>query len=548
MSHFVDELNAIGVAVDTASIVEIIAIKFKSLVLSSKLAPNIVLSILDCFGKLSQILSSGCIELQWLLTEKWLKTRHGYKAPNKSIISNPKWGAISFFVVLPLIDDVYYSIGIYKYKDELLKLGVISDFEAGAELVLKGLNSPIEPEFITADGAMALLECMKFGMSKSPGLSIPNSFVNSIAKSKCLKTTHGYLVPEECVLFDSAWERTLRQTDVPSIDVKFYHPDISLCKDQLKAIGVKIDPMEVCSLISQILFLLFETPFIKRLYSFLSQYNWRPEKLDKCNSRVWIPNHVDDAGKWVNSELCVLHDTDDLFGSRLYSLYSSYERELLPLFSSAFGVQDVASMGEYLQLWSDWGVQALTTKFLLYNATFWDCISKNWKPEAQIGETLKQNLIKVSATTCSNNTIHLVEKEQFILDDLHLKKIFANVSVPLFAWFPMYSGSSSTLSRRLFEIYISLGVKKVSESVKLKLGGNIISTADQPKNTLPRTGLIERVSAKLYWLFLVVLALTWQQKIDKRKLHPFLNFHYTRLINLLKSHTVNPSSRCNSGS
>lgn len=145
-----------------------IAAKFKSLLLSSKLTLKIVLSMLDCFKDRKQTLSSGFSELQWLLTERWLKTHHGYKAPNESIIFAAKWGAISSFVDLPLIDDAFYGIVIYKYRDELQTFGVITDFEAGSRLVLEGLKSPIEAEFITANGTMALLECMKSAKSKSP--------------------------------------------------------------------------------------------------------------------------------------------------------------------------------------------------------------------------------------------------------------------------------------------------------------------------------------------------------------------------------------------
>lgn len=315
-----------------------------------------------------------------------------------------------------------------------------------------------------------------------------------------MKTTYGYKVPDECVLFDSAWERIIRQTDVLSLDVKFFKLDISMYKDQLRAMGVKIDSIEVCSVISLLLFSQARTSVIKRFYNFLSKFNWRPERLNEHNSWVWIPNHGGDEGKWVISELCVLHDTDDLFGCRLYSLYNYYGPELSTLFSSAFGVREVTSLREHLQVWNHWGSstdhQVSPAKCL----SFWECISKNWKPETE--ETLEQNLTKFSATTCLNDTIHLVNKELvFIPDNLRLRKIFSNVSVPWFAWFPKYGGTSSTLSQRLLDIYSSLGLKKVSESVKLKVGSAIL-TADRLKTPLPRNRLIEKCLIKIVLAFL----------------------------------------------
>ncbi|PON65582.1 hypothetical protein PanWU01x14_115940 [Parasponia andersonii] len=292
LSYYLSDVSATGVAVDRANIIEMIAAEFKSLSLSFKLGPDIVLSMLDCFKEMRRASSSRCSELQWLHTEKQLKTRHGYKAPTESIIFSMKWAAVSCFVDLPIIDDVFYSIVIYKYKDELQIMGIITDFEGGAGLVLEGLKSPIEPEIVTANGTMALLKCLKSALSEHRDQSAPESFLKNISKNKCLKTATGYLVPGECVLFSSAWGKILKQTDVASIDIT-------------------------------------ETSLIKRLYNFLSQFNCKPEKLEESNSQVWIPNLVGDGGKWVNTDFCIIRDKNDLFGSRLYSVSQFYKPELL---------------------------------------------------------------------------------------------------------------------------------------------------------------------------------------------------------------------------
>lgn len=92
--HFKNELEAAGVAVDNAKTGEIIAAHFKSLIRHCKLAPAKVISLLSCLRELSQNISLECSELEWLLTEKWLKTRHAYKAPKESIIFSSKWVVI----------------------------------------------------------------------------------------------------------------------------------------------------------------------------------------------------------------------------------------------------------------------------------------------------------------------------------------------------------------------------------------------------------------------------------------------------------------------
>ncbi|KAL5558728.1 hypothetical protein UlMin_034939 [Ulmus minor] len=498
--QFVDVLSAIGVAVNTADTVEMIGAQFKSLLFSSELSPAKVLSMLGCIRELGPTYSLRCSDFECLLTEKWLKTRHGFKTPNESIVFGSKWGAISPFVDLPLIDDAHYGISIYKFKDELQMLGVISDFEGGAVFVAKGLNSPIDPDFVTADGTIALLECMKSATLNSLNQSILDGFLKNIAESKCLKTTKGYLVPKECVLFDSAWESILKLSDAPFIDAESYQHDIYVYKDQLRALGVKIDPLDVCSLLSRFVLSQTKTSSIKRIYRFLKQLNWRSENLDECNDMVWIPNNdTSDEGKWVNSKLCVLHDKDDLFGARLYSLDKYYKREL-PLFSSAFGVKESPSLFEYFEVWNDWalsGNHVVTTNECY---SFWAFILKHWNPETL--EILKQNLTKISATSWVSDGIHLLNREQvFLPDDLRLVKLFAsNASFPLFVWFPKHEGSSSVSSQRLFEICSFLGVKKISESVKCDVQG--ILPADQPKHPIPRKGLIERGLIKIILCFL----------------------------------------------
>ncbi|KAI5354276.1 hypothetical protein L3X38_007171 [Prunus dulcis] len=284
--QFTDELNAIGVVVDSTGATKMIGARFNSLLSSSRLAPATTMLLLGCIRELIPNMSLQRSELKWLLCEKWLKTRHGYKTPGESIISGSNWGPISFFVDLPLIDDAHYGIGIYKFKDELQMLGVITDFERGASFVAKGLHSPIQPELFASDE-----RCRK----------------------QMFETMKGYKIPQECVLFDPAWERILKRSDAPSIDESFYGTSIFLYENQLRDIGVKVDPLDVCSLLSGLLLSLSDRGVITSIYGFLNKFQWSPKDQDKCK----IP------------------------GSK----------------GTAFGVAENPSINDYLLLWNSWALR-----------------------------------------------------------------------------------------------------------------------------------------------------------------------------------------------
>ncbi|KAL6185621.1 hypothetical protein ACLB2K_041751 [Fragaria x ananassa] len=435
--QFVDELNALGVLVDNTGTTVMIAGRFKSLLSSSSLDPANVMVLLRCIREMNLTMSLQHSELQWLSSEKWLKTRHGFRAPDESIIFSSKWGQLMLFVDLPLIDDVCYGTGIYKFRDELEKLGAITDFAWGASIVAKGLHSPIEAELLDADGIISVLECIKSLMSQSLDDPFVGDFLKNIANSRCLKTTNCYNMPEDCVLFDSSWECILNRSDDPSIDETFYRSNISAYKNQLRHVGVKVDPQDVCSLLSGHLLSLTDTASITRIYNFLNKFQWSPKDLNRDNSQVWIP----DPTGWQG-------------------LDKSYSKELLPVFSSAFGVPENPSIKGYLQLWDNWASMNNSKVTVEKCSSFWRYIVDNWNPHVE--ETQKQNLTKVPATM--SGQIHLIRKEEaFLADEMRLKTIFSSFDkAPPFVWFP--NNSLSVPHRRLLEIYESLGVRKMSAS------------------------------------------------------------------------------------
>ncbi|PPD86168.1 hypothetical protein GOBAR_DD16901 [Gossypium barbadense] len=323
---------------------------------------------------------------QLLVKSELLKTSHHYKAPNKLILFSSKWATIMTFFYLHFIDDFFYGLDIYVYKDELKVLGAIIDF-SGAIFVVRGLKQEIKTYLITWDSAISLLDCIKSLISECNDEYMFVDFLNNLSRSKWLKTKFGYRNPEQCILFDPAWEGILQRTDVPCIEERHYDTDSLVYKDQLRALGVKVD------------------------------------------------HEVSSEGKWISSLLCMLYDKYKLFGARMYVLEDYYIKELLPMFTSIFGVAKFPSINDYLQLWNDWVSQTNDQVTALECFSFWVYVVDNWNPFTM--KTLKENMTKLPATNSSTGEIYLVNKEEvFLPDDLQLKMIFENVEVPLFAWLP----------------------------------------------------------------------------------------------------------------
>ena len=109
-------------------------------------------------------------------------------------------------------------------------MSVVTDFDGGAIVVARGLNHPIEPSLVTAECTISLLECIKLMMSTSLDQSLLDNIIGNLKKSNWLKTTNGYKFPEESILFDTAWDNILYETDAPIIDQRFYEVDVNFYK------------------------------------------------------------------------------------------------------------------------------------------------------------------------------------------------------------------------------------------------------------------------------------------------------------------------------
>ncbi|XP_058188028.1 uncharacterized protein LOC131304709 [Rhododendron vialii] len=465
------ELEAIGVAVNLDQVCNMLITKVKFLLSLSGLTSDIVISLLNCMKCMSKTKAPQLTRLMSCLSgEKWLKTCDGYRSAPDAILFDSDWGTVAPFVDLPKIDDAFYGNSIFSFKNELKMLGVVVDFNEGARLVARGLELPEEPVSVTAECTFSLLSCARSlrQSSKSSDLSLHENFLNKLKGSKWLKTHVGYRTPEDSLIFDPEWNSSLEERDGPFIDQGFYGNLTSLHKDELIAIGVKADTEDVCTSLFQILTSKEETSAVMRIYRFLHKYMQSSNSQGCFASQLWIPDQEGNSGKWVSNWPCVLHDRDNLFGSFLHVLDRHYEEELLSFLSTTFGVDPFPTVFRYVDLWNSW----VTCNRCLSSAElhlFWGYISENWNPFLE--KTIKKGITTLPAVTISG-AVQLVEREEvFIPDDLNLKKLLGEASEkPLFVWFPQNVMSSLS---KLYEIYRSFGVRKISEAVQISANSEL---------------------------------------------------------------------------
>lgn len=256
----------------------------------------------------------------------------------------------------------------------------------------------------------------------------------------------------------------LESKDAPFIDEEFYGAEIFQYRDELRAIGVSVDAGNGLEVLAEILLAHTEFPVKNRIYRYLHKFQWKPKLTNQSTNYIWVPIINSESGEWVHPRSCVLFDSDDLFGSRLNVLDAYYEESLLPFFSSAFGIKSAPSTDDYLSLWNDWEVSSLPGLTYEGCCAFWAHIVSVWTTQNAV--IFKNRITKLPAKS-TNCDLWLAEKEKiFVADDLQLEQIFSEASKKaLFVWFPQPSIASIPLGQ-LSEIYISLGVKKISETAQ----------------------------------------------------------------------------------
>uniref|UniRef100_A0A7N2RBH9 Uncharacterized protein n=1 Tax=Quercus lobata TaxID=97700 RepID=A0A7N2RBH9_QUELO len=363
-----NELKQTGVKVDFGKAVKAFAKRFKQE--ASSMTKEIVLSILSCCRKLKNN-NYVLVNTKFILDLKWLQTRPGDKrSPRDCILFGPDWQSILPITVdLPFLDDSdnYYGKDIHKYKEELKNMGIVVEFKDGVKFVADGLHFPMDPARIINENVFSLLQSIRILNG-----SFPDPFRKQISQ-KWLKTTKGYRPPEKCLLFDPRWCFYLERTDGTFIDEDFYGSNITLYKEELKAIGAILDVEGGCSLIASHLDFQVQLPTIVRIYNYLSLFNWDPDT--EVAKGIWIPDGSQN-GEWVSPCECVLHDKDGLFSSQLKVLDKYFELELLDFFSNGFGVGKYPSVDNYCNLWKVWESSGHRLSYADC-CKFWSFVSKH---------------------------------------------------------------------------------------------------------------------------------------------------------------------------
>ncbi|CAL5327466.1 unnamed protein product [Camellia sinensis] len=426
-----NELNQLGVVVDFEDAAKAFFQVFKQQAEKSSINKDNVILFLACCRKLNASAFKFPNDLKKCIHEvKWLRTRLGdYRVPSDCILFGPEWESISPITLLPFIDDSdnYYGKGIHEYKKELKRMRVVLDFKDGYKFVVAGIYLPSDPSNITLTNVYALLECVR-NLPQQKNDPLPDPFLKKISK-EWLKTSAGYMSPEECLLFDSNWSKFLQPEDGPFIDEEFYGPKITSYSKELNAIKVTVDVRNGCSLLE----------LLERVQLVQDSGDTR---------KMWIPNGSDD-GEWVKPEECVLYDKDGLFGLQLKVLENYYDSKLLRFFSNALEVKSHPSLDDFCKLWKVWECSG---KRLSHRecCAFWKFIMVHWSSKTE--KTVAENLLKLPVFSGSDEILLVDKRDAFIADDLQLKDLFEQSSSnPLFKFTAkLVSGTSLSLLKEVF--------------------------------------------------------------------------------------------------
>ncbi|KAM4107744.1 hypothetical protein ACJW30_04G168300 [Castanea mollissima] len=532
-----NELKQTGVKVDFEEAVKEFSDKFK--LEASFMNKEIVLSFLSCHRQLKDSPFMFPPDLEKNIRDlKWLQTRCGDKSsPRDCILFGPDWHSVLPITIdLPFLDDSdnYYGKDIHLYKEELKSMGVVVEFKDGVKFVAAGLHFPLDTAQITDENVFSLLQCIRV-LIQGVNYSFPDPFLKQNSR-KWLKTTKGYRPPEKCLLFDPRWGSYLERTDGPFIDVDFYGSNITLYKDELKAIGVTLDVEDGCSLIARHLEFHVQFPTIVRIYTYLSLCNW--ENDSDLTKGIWIP-YGNKKGEWVSPCECVLHDKDGLFSSQLKVLDKYYEKNLLNFFSRAFHVKRNPSVSDYCKLWEVWesSGRRLSHDDCL---KFWGYILKHWGEKTE--KTITEKLVKLPVASGSGAVLLFNKHDVFIADDLQLKDLFERFSAQsLFVWYPQPS-KPSLPQMKLFDIYRKIGVGTISESVE-KEESQTVDVA-QLNQVNPKEKLITKYLVTLILGFLANPVMKMEAERRHEIIRGLLN---TTFLEIVEPITVNYSLSLSSG-
>ncbi|WJX32086.1 hypothetical protein P8452_20455 [Trifolium repens] len=239
--NYKEELKLLGVIVDLSGNYQVVIEHLKLPSNFSSLTNEVLLLILECIKY-----SNAPIKLLYSLKRvSCLKTNMGFKTPSECFLYDPVWGCIlEVFDDLPVIDHEFYGEKIFSYKDELMQIGVLVDFEdaikkLGILFEQKALETSINLHHV-----ISLLSSCR--LLKGTGYSFPSGFLNIIRHMKWLHTKVGFRCPRMCILFGPEWHSISAITCLPFIEYKTDKPcalvfKIYEYKEELESIGVVTD-------------------------------------------------------------------------------------------------------------------------------------------------------------------------------------------------------------------------------------------------------------------------------------------------------------------
>ncbi|CAJ2655451.1 unnamed protein product [Trifolium pratense] len=203
-----DELKQIGVLVDFKDAIKIFASLFEQKALETSINQQHVISFLSCCKQLKGTDYSFPSDFSIVLSKmKWLHTEvGGFRCPRNCILYGPEWKSISSITCLPFIDynDRRFGMSIYKYKEELKRIGVVTELKDGARFLPECLSFPSNPSNITAKSVFSLLEWIRLLMQDHKPTIEDGDLKKRLSRS-WLKTHAGYRPPDKCLFFNSKW-------------------------------------------------------------------------------------------------------------------------------------------------------------------------------------------------------------------------------------------------------------------------------------------------------------------------------------------------------
>ncbi|VFQ62573.1 unnamed protein product [Cuscuta campestris] len=235
---FKEELKLLGVVFGFNKNFELVVSNLKPVNNLNSLSAEAVLLALECIRHLK--LNSTDRLCMALKGNKCLKTvTNGYKPAVECFLPDPTWGCLlHVFDNFPIIDVKFYGSKIFSFKDELMNLGVVVNFEDVTKSFAQVFKQRASK--CALDKASALSFLASYNKLKAAGFNIHSGEIwKCIQESKWLKTRLGVAsTPKECILFGEDWTSLASVCLLPFLDDAYYGPKILEFKAELGAMGV----------------------------------------------------------------------------------------------------------------------------------------------------------------------------------------------------------------------------------------------------------------------------------------------------------------------